>query len=194
MTRVVATSDKAFLGDGPSRQVVAPLCRRRPHGPCGRSARLAARLAAGAERRQIDQGADRRAQARARTCSTSRGAIGKRRSRRRSQERFRARGRRSLCGGGALKPGARAEARALASCVAALHYSRRSAALAAALAKASRDVEADFLELVHVCLSHDVAATYRGRSARPGSRSPKRLTRPRFFALYRREPWRVSFA
>jgi uroporphyrinogen-III synthase len=50
----------------------------------------------------------------------------------------------------------RAEARALASCVAALHYSRRSAGLAAALAKAS-GAEGRFLELAHVCLSHDVA-------------------------------------
>lgn len=57
-----------------------------------------------------------------------------------------------------------AEARALASCVAALHYSRRSAGLAAALAKVS-DVEADFLELVHVCLSHDVAAPIEAAGA-----------------------------
>ena len=49
-----------------------------------------------------------------------------------------------------------AETRALASCVAALHYSRRSAGLAAALAKVS-GAEARFLELVHVCLSRDVA-------------------------------------
>jgi uroporphyrinogen-III synthase len=49
------------------------------------------------------------------------------------------------------------EARALASCVAALHYSRRSAGLAAALAKVS-GAEARFLELEHVCLSRDVAA------------------------------------
>ena len=48
------------------------------------------------------------------------------------------------------------EARALASCVAALHYSRRSAALAAALAKAA-GAEALFLALKHVCLSRDVA-------------------------------------
>ncbi len=48
-----------------------------------------------------------------------------------------------------------AEARALASCVAALHYSRRSAGLAAALAKIS-GAEARFLALEHVCLSHDV--------------------------------------
>ena len=48
------------------------------------------------------------------------------------------------------------EARALASCLAALHYSRRSAALAAALAKAA-GAEAPFLELKHVCLSRDVA-------------------------------------
>jgi uroporphyrinogen-III synthase len=49
-----------------------------------------------------------------------------------------------------------AEARALASCVAALHYSRRSASLAAALAKAA-GAEAAFLALNHVCLSRDVA-------------------------------------
>jgi uroporphyrinogen-III synthase len=49
-----------------------------------------------------------------------------------------------------------AETRELASCVAALHYSRRSAGLAAALAKVS-DAEARFLALAHVCLSHDVA-------------------------------------
>ena len=49
-----------------------------------------------------------------------------------------------------------AEARALASCVAALHYSRRSAELAAALARAAA-VEACFLKLKHVCISRDVA-------------------------------------
>jgi uroporphyrinogen-III synthase len=49
-----------------------------------------------------------------------------------------------------------AEARALLSCVAALHYSRRSAGLAAALAKISGDEE-HFLALEHVCLSRDVA-------------------------------------
>ena len=49
-----------------------------------------------------------------------------------------------------------AEALGLASCVAALHYSRRSAGLARALAKAS-GAEARFLKLVHVCLSHEVA-------------------------------------
>jgi uroporphyrinogen-III synthase len=49
-----------------------------------------------------------------------------------------------------------AEARSLASCVAALHYSRRSAELAAALAKAA-GMEACFLKLNHVCISRDVA-------------------------------------
>jgi len=49
------------------------------------------------------------------------------------------------------------EARPLASCVAALHYSRRSAGLAAALAKTA-GLEACFLELKHVCMSRDVAA------------------------------------
>jgi uroporphyrinogen-III synthase len=57
-----------------------------------------------------------------------------------------------------------AEARALTSCAAALHYSRRSAALVAALAKAS-GVEARFLELEHVCLSHDVAEPLRAAGA-----------------------------
>src|SRR5262249_36975269 len=45
-----------------------------------------------------------------------------------------------------------AEIRALASCSAALHYSRRSAALAGRLAEASRLAER-FLALRHVCLS-----------------------------------------
>jgi uroporphyrinogen-III synthase len=49
-----------------------------------------------------------------------------------------------------------AEARSLASCVAALHYSRRSAELAAALAKAAGE-EARFLKLNHICISRDVA-------------------------------------
>src|ERR1700684_847759 len=49
-----------------------------------------------------------------------------------------------------------AEARSLASCVAALHYSRRSAGLAAALAKTA-GIEACFLKLKHVCMSRDVA-------------------------------------
>jgi len=48
------------------------------------------------------------------------------------------------------------EARALSRCVAALHYSRRSAGLAAALAKTA-GAEACFLNLKHVCLSRDVA-------------------------------------
>jgi uroporphyrinogen-III synthase len=49
-----------------------------------------------------------------------------------------------------------AEARSLASCVAALQYSRRSAELAAALAKAA-GVEACFLKLNHVCISREAA-------------------------------------
>jgi len=48
------------------------------------------------------------------------------------------------------------EARALASCVAAMHYSRRSARLAAQLANRAGAAE-DFLRLRHVCLSADVA-------------------------------------
>ena len=49
-----------------------------------------------------------------------------------------------------------AEVRALASCVAALHYSRRSAALATRLAQAS-GVASHFLSIRHICLSRDVA-------------------------------------
>jgi uroporphyrinogen-III synthase len=48
------------------------------------------------------------------------------------------------------------EARSLGSCAAALHYSRRSAGLAAALAKTA-GAEACFLKLKHVCMSRDVA-------------------------------------
>jgi uroporphyrinogen-III synthase len=54
---------------------------------------------------------------------------------------------------GAWRP---SEARALERCVAALHYSRRSAGLAAALAKRA-GVSDCFLKLKHVCLSRDVA-------------------------------------
>jgi uroporphyrinogen-III synthase len=56
------------------------------------------------------------------------------------------------------------EARALASCVGALHYSRRSAGLAAALAKVS-GAESCFLELEHVCLSPDVAEPLKAAGA-----------------------------
>ncbi len=49
-----------------------------------------------------------------------------------------------------------AETRALAFCVAALDFSRRSAGIAAGLAKVS-GAEARFLKLVHACLSRDVA-------------------------------------
>jgi uroporphyrinogen-III synthase len=55
------------------------------------------------------------------------------------------------------------EARALASCVAALHYSRRSAALAGELAKVCGD--AQFLELRHFCLSGDVAEPLKALGA-----------------------------
>jgi uroporphyrinogen-III synthase len=56
------------------------------------------------------------------------------------------------------------EARSLASCVAALHYSRRSAELAAALAKAAGE-EARFLDLNHVCISRDVAESLQALGA-----------------------------
>ena len=56
------------------------------------------------------------------------------------------------------------EARRLASCVAALHYSRRSAELAAAQAKAAGQ-EAHFLDLNHVCISRDVAESLQALGA-----------------------------
>ena len=56
------------------------------------------------------------------------------------------------------------EARSLASCVAALHYSRRSAELAAARAKAAGE-EACFLELNHICISRDVADSLQALGA-----------------------------
>jgi uroporphyrinogen-III synthase len=48
------------------------------------------------------------------------------------------------------------EARALASCAAALHYSRRSAEVAALLARKA-GLAAHFLSMRHICLSGDVA-------------------------------------
>ena len=53
-----------------------------------------------------------------------------------------------------------AEIRALAACMAALHYSRRSVALAAGLAEKS-GLAQHFLALRHVCLSDDVAEPLR---------------------------------
>ncbi|HZZ60519.1 MAG TPA: uroporphyrinogen-III synthase [Roseiarcus sp.] len=58
-----------------------------------------------------------------------------------------------------------AEIRALSSCSAALHYSRRSAALAARLAENSGQAE-HFLALRHICLSDDVAEPLRTIGAR----------------------------
>jgi uroporphyrinogen-III synthase len=58
-----------------------------------------------------------------------------------------------------------AEARALALCVAALHYSRRSAGLAAALAKTA-GAEDCFRELKHICISRDAAEPLQAIGAR----------------------------
>ncbi len=49
-----------------------------------------------------------------------------------------------------------AEIRALAECAVALHYSRRSAAIAAALAETAGEA-ARFRQMTHICLSEDVA-------------------------------------
>ncbi len=57
-----------------------------------------------------------------------------------------------------------AEIRALASCAAALHYSRRSAALATRLAETS-GLAKHFLALRHICLSDDVAEPLRSVAA-----------------------------
>jgi uroporphyrinogen-III synthase len=57
----------------------------------------------------------------------------------------------------ARKSWSRAKSESLASCFAALHYSRRSAAIAAEFAEAAGR-EREFRRLVHVCLSADVAA------------------------------------
>jgi uroporphyrinogen-III synthase len=57
-----------------------------------------------------------------------------------------------------------AEARTLGACVAALHYSRRSAEIAAAQAKAVGQ-EAYFLDLNHVCISRDVAESLQALGA-----------------------------
>jgi uroporphyrinogen-III synthase len=57
-----------------------------------------------------------------------------------------------------------AEVRALASCSVALHYSRRSAALAAQLAENSGQAE-HFLALRHFCLSDDVAEVLHASGA-----------------------------
>jgi uroporphyrinogen-III synthase len=57
-----------------------------------------------------------------------------------------------------------AEVRALMTCAAALHYSRRSAALTAQLAHAS-GVAGHFLAMRHVCLSRDVAEPLRAIGA-----------------------------
>ena len=58
------------------------------------------------------------------------------------------------------------EAAALARCAAALHYSRRSAELAAALAKRA-GAEDYFRELKHICLSRDVAEPLQALGATP---------------------------
>ena len=57
-----------------------------------------------------------------------------------------------------------AEAQAFAACGAALHYSRRSAELAAVLAERAR-LGAHFRAILHVCLSHDAAEPLRAIGA-----------------------------
>jgi uroporphyrinogen-III synthase len=57
-----------------------------------------------------------------------------------------------------------AEVRALAACTAALHYSARSAALAARLAEAA-ELSGRFTAMAHICLSEDVAEPLRAIGA-----------------------------
>ena len=145
------------------RQVVAALCRRRAHGPRGASARLAARRSAGAGTplELIERltgalrsnasvlylaGRDRKGAIEAALSGTFALEV---------VEAYAAEARLSW------RP---REARALASCVAALHYSRRSAALAGELAKVSGEAER-FLELRHFCLSGDVAEPLKALGA-----------------------------
>ncbi len=88
-------------------------------------------------------------------CSTSQGAIGSRRSRRPSRTRNRSNLPRSM----RLrrdKAGVRPRSERSSSCKFALHYSRRSAALAMDLASAG-GAAAHFRLMTHVCLSDDVA-------------------------------------
>ena len=79
---------------------------------------------------------------------------------------------------------------ALARCRAALHYSRRSVELAAALA-ARAGAGGDFAGLVHIALSRDVAEPLEamGLSVRVAE-TPVETS---LFAALRAVPWRVSF-
>lgn len=73
------------------------------------------------------------------------------------------------------------EARSLESCIAALHYSRRSADLAAGLAEAA-GVEACFIKLNHVCISRDVGESLQAI----GASSVAIAERPDEVELFRR--------
>ena len=152
---VVATSAKAFLSEAPVDRA-SPLfvvgARTAREGEA-RGWRLAAPPAPDAERlirdgRAVDQARRERALSR-------RPRSEARRSRRRSARRARSRLSRPMRRkrGQGWRP---AEARALASCAFALHYSRRSAALAVRLAKAA-GLSGRFAAMTHVCLSADVA-------------------------------------
>ena len=136
---LIATSPRAIvaLGDGdraPARGPAA-LCRRRARGAGGARGGVGARRRAGARRGGARRAADRLARA-GRAAALSRWPRPQARARsgarrRRSSHR---RGR-ALCRARRAKPGAPSEAEAVAGCAAALHYSRRSAALAVALAE-----------------------------------------------------------
>jgi len=160
---VVATSDKAFLGDGPSDKsplyVVGARTGRAAQGRGWRLAAPPARDAAQLIERLTSEltshadvlylaGRDRKGAVE--TALGEEFAL-------EVVETYAAEARSSW------RP---AEARALATCVAALHYSRRSAALSAELAKAAGE-EARFLALRHVCLSSDVAEPLQALGAAP---------------------------
>ena len=151
---VVATSDKAFHADGPF-DTSSPLYV--VGARTGRAAEARGWRLASPPARDADElvGTLAGALKPGRACSTLPGATARRSSRRRCLGGFRVEIVEAYAAEAreAWRP---AEARSLASCVAALHYSRRSAGLAAALAKTA-GVEDCFLELKHVCMSRDVA-------------------------------------
>ena len=148
---VVATSDKAFHADGPS-DTSSPLYvvgARTGHAAEARGWRLASPPARDADElvRMLTDVLKPEAKVLYLAGRDRKEAIEAALSGAEIVEAYAAEGR------AAWRP---AEARSLASCVAALHYSRRSAGLAAALAKTA-GMKACFLELKHVCMSRDVA-------------------------------------
>ena len=159
---VVASSARAFVG-GATHEAASPLYvvgARTARAAEARGWRLAAPPAPDAARlvetlrRRVAAGRQRSLSRRPRPQADARSRAGR---------ILRAGGRRGLCGRSPRLVES-AEIRALASCDAALHYSRRSAVLAARLAETA-GVMSSFLALRHVCLSDDVAEPLRAIGA-----------------------------